>query len=60
MNRNIYIERIVGWILSLLLIASTFLIEKQPPKFTEFYEADITLSYSVHDTVPYFILLVKS
>lgn len=52
MNQHMYMERGIGWFVSLLLIASTFLIEKIPPKFTEFYEGDIALSYSVHDTVP--------
>lgn len=45
-------QLVAGWLLSILVIQITYRLEAIPPKFTEFYEGDIALSYSVHDTVP--------
>jgi hypothetical protein len=46
-------ERFMGWFVTILMIGTTFITDVLPPRFTEFYEGDIALSYSVHDTVPY-------
>lgn len=53
MNLQISKQLIAGWILTIVLIVLTYWIEDIPPKFTEFFEGDLALSYSVHDTVPY-------
>ena len=45
-------QLVYGWILTVLLILSTYWMESIPPKFTEFFEGDLALSYSLHDTVP--------
>ena len=52
MNIRIPKQVVIGWLLTILLIASTYWIETLPPRFTEFFEEDLALSYSVHDTVP--------
>lgn len=52
MNIRIPKQVVIGWLLTILLIASTYWIETLPPRFTEFFEGDLALSYSVHDTVP--------
>ena len=52
MKYSVFTERGFGWLVSILLIIASKVCEKIPPKFTEFYEADIALSYTVHDTVP--------
>lgn len=46
-------QLVFGWILSICMIIATYYIETIPPRYTEFFEDDIALSYSVHDTVPY-------
>ena len=53
MKYHIPRQLLYGWTLSLLMIGASYWLETFPPKFTEFYEGDIALSYSVHDTVPY-------
>ena len=53
MNIRVSKQLLMGWVLSLLLIRVTYWLETVPPKYTEFFEGDIALSYSVHDTVPY-------
>lgn len=45
-------QLVFGWILSICMIIATYYIETIPPRYTEFFEDDIALSYSVHDTVP--------
>ena len=57
MKYHIPRQLLYGWAISLLMIGASYWIETFPPKFTEFYEGDIALSYSVHDTVPYRSLL---
>ena len=51
-------QLVFGWTLSMFMIVATYYIETIPPKFTEFFEGDIALSYSVHDTVPYRVSLL--
>ena len=45
-------DQVIGWSVTTLLIASTFVLEKMPPRFTEFFEGDLSLSYSSQSTVP--------
>ena len=52
MKQSAFVERGIGWIVSLVLVITSTVIGYIPPKFTEFYEGDIALSYTVHDTVP--------
>ena len=52
-------QLVAGWLLSILVIQITYRLEAIPPKFTEFYEGDIALSYSVHDTVPQCTLVLS-
>lgn len=47
------LQLFAGWIVSVVLILLQLLVSYFPPKFTEFFEGDLALSYSVHDTVPY-------
>ena len=51
-------QLVFGWTLSMFMIVATYYIETIPPKFTEFFEGDIALSYSVHDAVPYRVSLL--
>ncbi|KNB44530.1 putative lipid phosphatase [Blastocystis sp. subtype 4] len=52
-------QLVFGWTLSMFMIVATYYIETIPPKFTEFFEGDIALSYSVHDTVPYKYVIIS-
>lgn len=47
------LQLFAGWIVSVVLILLQLVVSYFPPKFTEFFEGDLALSYSVHDTVPY-------
>lgn len=52
MKQSLFFERGAGWLVSLVLVITSTLIGYIPPKYTEFYEGDIALSYTLHDTVP--------